>query len=84
MKSRNTTALRAVRPVPPAVDGVGVVDSEAPLERDESWDDEELFQLISEAAYYRAERRGFAPGDELADWLAAEQEIRARRPTARA
>ena len=31
--------------------------------------------LISEAAYYRAERRGFIPGAELEDWLAAEEEI---------
>jgi hypothetical protein len=31
--------------------------------------------LICEAAYYRAERRGFCPGQELDDWLAAESEI---------
>ena len=31
--------------------------------------------MIAEAAYYRAERRGFAPGHELEDWLAAEGEI---------
>jgi hypothetical protein len=30
---------------------------------------------IAIAAYYRAERRGFAPGNELADWLAAEREV---------
>jgi hypothetical protein len=30
---------------------------------------------IATAAYYRAERRGFAPGNELADWLAAEREV---------
>ena len=30
---------------------------------------------IAIAAYYRAERRGFAAGRELEDWLAAEQEI---------
>jgi hypothetical protein len=34
-------------------------------------------QMIAEAAYYRAERRGFARGDELIDWLKAEQEISA-------
>jgi len=27
---------------------------------------------IAEAAYYRAEKRGFAPGYALEDWLAAE------------
>ena len=32
-------------------------------------------QLIAEAAYLRAERRGFAPGGEVEDWLAAEAEV---------
>ena len=31
--------------------------------------------MIATAAYYCAERRGFAAGGELADWLAAEAEI---------
>lgn len=30
---------------------------------------------IAEAAYYRAERRGFSPGRELEDWLEAEKEM---------
>jgi hypothetical protein len=30
---------------------------------------------IATAAYYRAERRGFLPGYELEDWLAAEREV---------
>jgi DUF2934 family protein len=34
--------------------------------------------LIAENAYFRAERRGFAPGHEEEDWLAAEAEIDAR------
>jgi len=29
---------------------------------------------IEEGAYYRAERRGFAPGSDLDDWYAAEAE----------
>ena len=28
--------------------------------------------MIAEAAYYRAEKRGFAPGHDLDDWLEAE------------
>jgi hypothetical protein len=32
--------------------------------------------LIAEAAYFRAEKRGFAAGKELQDWLEAESEIR--------
>lgn len=31
---------------------------------------------IAEAAYYRAEKRGFAPGYEFLDWVEAEREIR--------
>ena len=30
---------------------------------------------IAERAYYRAERRGFAPGGEEEDWLEAEREL---------
>ncbi len=30
---------------------------------------------IAEAAYWRAERRGFTPGRELDDWLEAEREV---------
>jgi hypothetical protein len=33
--------------------------------------------LIAENAYLRAERRGFAPGYETEDWLAAEIEVNA-------
>jgi len=31
--------------------------------------------MTAEAAYYHAEHRGFEPGHELEDWLAAEAEI---------
>lgn len=31
--------------------------------------------MIATAAYFRAQRRGFEPGYELEDWLAAETEI---------
>jgi hypothetical protein len=34
--------------------------------------------LIAEAAYFRAQRRGFAPGHEEEDWLAAESEVDAK------
>jgi len=32
-------------------------------------------EMVRTAAYYRAERRGFAPGYEWEDWLAAEAEV---------
>lgn len=37
---------------------------------------EELRQMVANVAYFRAERRGFAAGHELEDWLEAEAEVR--------
>lgn len=39
---------------------------------------EQRAALIAEAAYFRAEKRGFSPGHEAEDWLAAEAEVDAR------
>ena len=36
---------------------------------------EERQRLIARAAYFRAERRGLAPGCELQDWIEAEAEM---------
>ena len=35
----------------------------------------ERAHMIAEHAYYIAAERGFAPGNELDDWLSAEREI---------
>ena len=35
----------------------------------------ERAEYIATAAYFRAEARGFTPGHELEDWLAAEAEV---------
>jgi hypothetical protein len=35
----------------------------------------ERHRLIAEAAYLIAKQRGFSPGHNLSDWLAAEEEI---------
>jgi len=32
--------------------------------------------MVAEAAYFYAEARGFEPGHELEDWLAAEDQVR--------
>lgn len=39
-------------------------------------------RMIAEAAYYKAESRGFAPGSDQLDWFEAEREIEARFPSA--
>jgi hypothetical protein len=36
---------------------------------------EQRYRMICDAAYFRAERRGFVGGSALEDWLAAEAEI---------
>lgn len=36
------------------------------------------WKLVAEAAYYFAEKRGFAPGHAMADWLAAERQVDAK------
>ncbi len=36
---------------------------------------ERRLEMIAEAAYLRAERREFGPGNSVEDWLAAEQEV---------
>ena len=42
------------------------------------------YEMIAEAAYFRAVKRDFAPGQEIDDWLAAEKEVeqllKKRRP----
>ena len=36
---------------------------------------QEQQMLVARAAFFRAERRGFAPGGELQDWVEAEAEL---------
>lgn len=38
-------------------------------------DTQSRYRMIAEAAYFRAERRGFAAGGELQDWLDAEEQL---------
>lgn len=60
---------------PPIASAFDQIDSaEMPSEVDESAR-AELDRMIGEAAYYIAEQRGFEPGHELDDWLAAEAQI---------
>jgi hypothetical protein len=51
--------------LPPPSEGATGIEPEA---------DERRRRRIAERAYRRAEQRGFAPGRELDDWLAAERE----------
>lgn len=56
------------------------VEPQAPLSERRSFSppaEAEWHRMISEAAYYLAERREFAAGAALDDWLRAEEAIRA-------
>lgn len=57
------TSEAASAPVVPAMPPTGSSDAEARR------------RMIAEAAYYAAEKRGFAPGGDVDDWLCAEAEI---------
>ncbi|NJD36576.1 MAG: DUF2934 domain-containing protein [Betaproteobacteria bacterium] len=70
MKSRSETSVNT-RKAPPAKPLRRARKSEA-----SSGDyDCPREQMIAEAAYFRAERRGFTPGNEMSDWLAAEADV---------
>lgn len=43
-----------------------------------SLSEDERRRMVAEAAYYRAQQRGFTAGGEVDDWLAAEREITQR------
>jgi hypothetical protein len=67
-KTRSTQAKTRVVPETAAAD-----------EELDCGEDEKRLAAIAEAAYYRAETRGFAPGGEMDDWLAAERQFDADR-----
>src|ERR1700739_517786 len=62
-------AKRSARPAPRARQSEAGMIVRAPVTL------EARRALIAENAYLRAERRGFAPGHETEDWLAAEIEV---------
>jgi len=43
--------------------------------KSQSVTEEQRIQMIEEAAYFKAEERGFEGGDPIADWLTSEQEV---------
>jgi hypothetical protein len=61
--------------------GARVSKIETPIAKSETGREitpEERWKMIAEAAYYHAEKRGFAGGDSAEDWMAAESEIDAK------
>jgi len=63
-----------LEPAVDAPDGLrldGVRSAQEECKRDEAW----RHRRVAIAAYYLAERRGFQPGSEAADWRLAERQI---------
>ena len=78
MQARSTgRGAGGVRAVPASV-LAPTVEHDVPI-RVPPWEmaETERQTMIAEAAYYRSAARGFVPGHELDDWLAAEAEIEA-------
>lgn len=66
-------------PVAPAPVAIAVPTNESPSPSiSPPLSAEEIYRLIQEAAYFKAEARQFAPGVELEDWLEAEEEVKRR------
>ena len=76
--SRHPKGKSAVPPVsPPAASAKPGIIAEmaSSVAPDRPIDSGARWSMIAEAAYYCAERRGFAPGHDLDDWLAAEVQV---------
>ncbi len=71
-----STRTSAVQPAPP--DAPTPPAGGADTSRSDA---EQRHRRISEAAYYRSQRRGFAPGREQDDWLEAERDVDRGTPT---
>jgi hypothetical protein len=53
----------------------GKAESWVSIENERSTDADDRQDRIATAAYYKAEARGFIPGLEIDDWVAAEKEL---------
>ena len=72
-----TKSKRAPKKTAPVVESTTVAESftETVVETSVGYTSDQLRSLIATAAYYRAAARGFAPGNEVEDWLVAEQQV---------
>lgn len=81
---RRSTTMPVESDEPPDTDPDLAAEAPQHDEAAEGQPDEARRRRIAERAYRRAEARGFAPGQELDDWLAAEAEERDGDESARA
>ncbi len=74
-RKRSTTAAKATRKTTKKTTAAKTVRKPMPVP---STTAEGRHAMIAQAAYFIAEARGFQPGCDMADWLAAERQIDAR------
>jgi len=81
--AKTVTAVKTVKPrakktaASERPDGPGMA-AEAASAATSSIDPEVRRQMVAAEAYFRAERRGFAAGQEVEDWIAAESVVDSR------
>ena len=75
-KHRRPEIAEIDRPAPAVV--ARVIPPATPTPLTPVLSDSERYSQISLCAYFRAQRRGFAPGHMWDDWLAAEREVAAK------
>jgi len=77
---KKTTKRKAARAAPELTDSAAMVmlESAPSARRSTSIDPDVRRQLVAAEAYFRAERRGFAAGNELEDWVAADMAVDTR------
>jgi hypothetical protein len=73
--AKKTTAAKSAAAKPVAKKAAPA--KAAPAKKGNGITAEQRYRMIAEAAYYIAEKRGFAPGDPSRDWADAEAQIRA-------
>jgi hypothetical protein len=78
---KKTAKRKAAATAPDLTDGAAMVVLESAESRTAiraSIDPDVRRQLVAAEAYFRAERRGFAAGQEVEDWVAAEGVVDSR------
>jgi hypothetical protein len=77
---KKTTKRKATSAAPQMTDSAAMVmlESAQSAFRSTRIDPDVRRQLVAAEAYFRAERRGFAAGNELDDWVAAEMAVDTR------
>ena len=76
--SVKTVKRRVKKTASERTNGAAMAESEAASAATSSIDPEVRRQMVAAEAYFRAERRGFAAGQEVEDWIAAEGVVDSR------